>query len=140
MSRRRTRAGSNELEDPIINLTPLIDVVFVVLIMFIIIAPLLEVDQVLLANKDVGTTIPTAVQEKSPIAVRVLSDNTIKYNDQQVTPKQLSALLMQAKEEHPTRRLQLFHDKRAQFGTYQEVKNAAEGAGFEEMDVILNPR
>ena len=37
-------------EEPLINLTPLIDVVFVVLIMFIVIAPMLEVERVELAS------------------------------------------------------------------------------------------
>ena len=39
--------GSEELH---INLTPLIDVVFVLLIMFIVIAPLLELDRIQLAS------------------------------------------------------------------------------------------
>ena len=36
-------------EEPLINLTPLIDVVFVVLIAFMLIAPVLEIDKVDLA-------------------------------------------------------------------------------------------
>ena len=34
-------------EEPVVNLTPLIDVVFVILIMFILVAPLLEADRLL---------------------------------------------------------------------------------------------
>jgi biopolymer transport protein ExbD len=39
-----------ESDEPLINLTPLIDVVFVVLIIFILIAPMLEIDRVKLAT------------------------------------------------------------------------------------------
>jgi len=33
----------------------------------------------------------------------------------------------------------LIHDKQAYFGTYQEIKNAVEDAGFEGMDLLLSP-
>ena len=39
----------------------------------------------------------------------------------------------------PEARPQVFHDKKAEFGTYQAVKNAAEEAGFSHIDIILKP-
>jgi biopolymer transport protein ExbD len=127
------------LEEPTINLTPLIDVVFVILIMFMVIAPLLELDQVELASGPAGSTSVTSVQDQSPIAIYVQSDNQIRYQQQIVTPKQLTALLMAARQRHPRATPQVYHDKKALFGTYQAVKNGVEAAGFERMDVILNP-
>lgn len=126
-------------EKPEINLTPLIDVVFVILIMFIVIAPLLDVDEVELAAKgDSGEFQPT-LSEKSPITLHVLQDNSLKFNNSRVGITELPSLLLQAKQEHPGAKPQLFHDRRAAFGTYQAVKNAAESAGFHEMDVVLAP-
>lgn len=127
-------------EETHINLTPLIDVVFVVLIMFIIIAPMLELDRVQLApaaqrdNKEMAV-----VQENSPVAIHVHEDNTIWINNRVVTEKELIQILKQAKRAYPQKIPQLFHDKKAQFGTYQTVKNAVEIAGFEQLDVILQP-
>jgi len=130
---------NQNLDEPLINLTPLIDVVFVILIMFIVVAPLLEMDQVELADagSTPGSTV-LAVQESSPIAIHVHKDNTIWYNKQRVTIGNLITQLKQAKQRYPKAQLQLFHDKQAHFGTYQSLKNAAEAAGFERMDVILN--
>lgn len=139
MSRRRTIRHMDE-EEPSINLTPLIDVVFVVLIMFIIIAPMLELDRIQLAsasqklNKEMAT-----VQEESPVTIRVLEDNSIWFNGKIVVKDELLLLLKQAKKTYPGRTPQLFHDKKAQFGTYQMVKNAVELAGFEQLDIILQP-
>lgn len=48
--RKICRKKSSALEEPAVNLTPLIDVVFVILIGFIIIAPLLEIDRIDLAE------------------------------------------------------------------------------------------
>ena len=51
MSRRRKRSTTTKaIEEPIINLMPLIDVVFVVLVMFIVIAPMINIDRIELAE------------------------------------------------------------------------------------------
>ena len=127
-------------EETHINLTPLIDVVFVVLIMFIIIAPMLELDRVQLAGAAHRDSKEMAVvQENSPVAIHVHEDDSIWINNRIVSEKELIELLKQAKRAYPQRVPQLFHDKKAHFGTYQTVKNAVEIAGFEQLDVILQP-
>ncbi|MDP1880678.1 MAG: biopolymer transporter ExbD [Parachlamydiaceae bacterium] len=127
-------------EEPTINLTPLIDVVFVILIMFIVIAPLLELDRIQLAE---GPSMPLATvqsaQETSQIAIHVHKDNTIWFNHQSVNPLELKKILEEAKKNFPQANPQIYHDKEAHFGVYQSVKNAVEMAGFSQMDVILQP-
>lgn len=141
MSRARISfTGYSTFEEPTVNLTPLIDVVFVILIMFIVIAPLLELDRIELADGASGAaTESISVQETSPIAIHVKQDNTILFNVQPVTVKELVFLLKEAKIKHPHVRPQIFHDKKAHFGTYQTVKNAAEEAGYSHIDIILKP-
>jgi biopolymer transport protein ExbD len=127
-------------EEPTVNLTPLIDVVFVILIMFIVIAPLLELDRVELADGPHASLSPaSSVQESSPITVHVHQDNTIWFNNRSVAQAELVTLLKQAKVQYPQVRPQIYHDKKAHFGTYQTVKNAAEEAGFSHIDIILKP-
>jgi biopolymer transport protein ExbD len=140
MSRRLCGLSSGRTyEEPVVNLTPLIDVVFVILIAFIVIAPLLELDRVQLA--DAGSALeqkPHAV-ETSPIALYVREDNTILLNGVEVSLNTLPSLLAQAKKKYPHAQPQLFQDRKAHFGTYQAVKNAAEQAGFTQLDIILKP-
>jgi biopolymer transport protein ExbD len=127
-------------EENAINLTPLIDVVFIVLIMFIIIAPMLELDRIQLASAPQRNNNEMAVvQEDSPVAIHVHEDNSIWFQQRRVTEKELVQILIQAKRSYPQKIPQLFHDKKAQFGTYQTVKNAVETAGFEQLDIILQP-
>lgn len=134
---RRKRA---QIEEPPVNLTPLIDVVFVILIMFILVAPLLELERVELADAPrVHQEGSLSVQETSPIALHVNRDNSLLFNSQKVTIQQLPSLLKEARKKHPQAKPQLFHDRRAYFGTYQSVKNAVEEAGFAQMDIILKP-
>lgn len=141
MARRRPSSLYNqEVEEPHINLMPLIDIVFVVLVMFIIIAPILELDQIELAQAgSSGFKETTSVQENSPITILVNEHDAIFFNKKLVNPKELSQLLLQAKRTHPKNIPQLFHDKKAHFGTYQVVKNAVENAGFEQLDIVLQP-
>lgn len=133
-------SGHSPFEEPTVNLTPLIDVVFVILIMFIVIAPLLELDRVELADAPIAMlSSASSVQESSPITIHVHQDNSIWFNNQIISPKELVPLLKQAKTKYPQAHPQIFHDKKAQFGTYQSVKNAAEEAGFSHIDIILKP-
>ncbi len=137
---RLSAARSDASEENHINLTPLIDVVFVVLIMFIVIAPMLELDRVQLAsasnrdNKQIATP-----QESGPVTIHVHENNSIWLNSKIVSEKELLQLLKEAKKAYPNKIPQLYHDKKAQFGTYQTVKNAVEAAGFEQIDIILQP-
>lgn len=138
MKRLRSSPRDYSFAEAEINLTPLIDVVFVVLIIFIIIAPMLELDRVELANAAPTQQRSTAPEQNS-IAIHVKQDNTIWYGGKCVNTDQLIQLLREARKTAGSRVPQLFQDKRAAFGTYQTVKNAVEVAGYEQMDVILKP-
>ena len=140
---RRRQRGTERgalVDEPIVNLTPLIDVVFVVLILFILVAPLLEVDQVQLAHSSSTETQQlSSLQEAHPVQVTVNSDNTIRLNKRLVNGEVLQALLREEKKRYPDAVPLIVHDGRAQFGTYQVVKGAVESAGYRQMDVVLKP-
>lgn len=140
--RRQIRAEKvrDSSEEAMINLTPLIDVVFVVLIMFIVVAPILELDQIELARASThAKEISSSMSDTSPISIHVRKDNTILFNREKVNLKELRRHLVEAKKKHPKSTPLLFHDKKAFFGTYQEVKNTIEECGFKDMNVVLNP-
>ncbi|MBP7073868.1 MAG: biopolymer transporter ExbD [Rhabdochlamydiaceae bacterium] len=135
---RRSSRSSHVLPEAEINLTPLLDVVFVVLIIFIIIAPMLEIDRIELANA-APTKQSTTSPQSSSIAIHVREDNSIWFENRKVNAQELTRILEQIRHTGNQRIPQLFQDKRAAFGTYQTVKNAVEVAGYEQMDVILKP-
>ena len=136
MGRRRQLHLEESLEDSFLNLTPLIDVVLIVLISFVLIAPLIEIDRVALAVGSSGTLDASAMQ-KSPINIYVLEDNSVKLNTKIVSLTELKTELKWVKAKYPREIPQLFQDKKSAFGTYQEVKNIVESIGFTGLDVIL---
>jgi len=123
-------------EESQINLTPLIDVVFVILIMFIVVAPLLEMDKVTLATSDRHEAAATG---NGPITIHVFANNAIALNGKAISLAQLQEELKGLYHTFPHATPQLFHDCNATFGTYQTVKNAVEAAGFAEMNILLKP-
>jgi biopolymer transport protein ExbD len=136
---KKRRFFSNQpLEESLINLTPLIDVVFVVLIAFILVAPLLEVDHIDLAPASL--TSEKNISENSFISIYVRADNSIWMKKQPISLENLTLLLKEKKKLYPHQIPQLVHDKKAYFGTYQDVKLAVEQAGFDQMDVILQEK
>lgn len=140
-SRASIRSNRNaSFEEPIINLTPLIDVVFVILIMFIVIAPMLDYEGIELADTG-GQNLPSthSVSSASPITIQVGQDNLIRLNGFTIHSDVLAVQLKQLHLDHPNAVPQLFHDRRAAFGTYQKIKNAVEAAGFPSMDLVLSP-
>lgn len=126
-------------EEPLINLTPLIDVVFVVLISFMLIAPILDLDHVELAHSGPNIQKEQSSSQASPLTIHVRSDNTIWFQGQALSSKQLEEKLKTEKKRHPNQTPQVIQDYRAQFGTYQTVKNTLETCGFDQMDIVLKP-
>jgi len=124
--------------EPTINITPLIDVVFVILIAFIIVAPLLEKEQIELASAGMHHE-SISMNGSSPIQIHVRADNTLLLNGIVVPLDDLSPQLIKIRQLYPQARPQVFHDKKAHFGTYQRLKTCLEQTGFEEMDIVLAP-
>lgn len=137
---KRVTLDQDEPDDSLINLTPLIDVVFVVLIMFIIIAPLVELDRIDLAShKEEASISSPRVDSNSLVKIQVFDNNTVWINNRRVADDNLLTTLKTLNAQNPQTIPQVYHDRKAHFGTYQNVKNAVETAGFEQMDVILKP-
>lgn len=136
MRKKRPLSPDDGEGEALINLTPLIDVVFVVLITFILIAPMLEIDSI-----DLATTGGLQKQEVQPgtIAISVKADNSIWFAGTKMSLTQLEQRLKLEKKMKPGVIPQVIHDKQATFGTYQLVKNTLESAGFEQMDIVLKP-
>lgn len=126
--------------DSLINLTPLIDVVFVVLIVFILLAPLVEIDSISLAPGSRKTAENPFKTESNALHIDLLKDGSVRINKREIEKKDLRKLLIALHEAHQKGNPKLFCDKEVAFGAYQEVKNAIEDAGFETLDIVVAPQ
>jgi len=136
---RRRKLTSEVLfeDDNNVNLTPLIDVLFVILVAFIIIAPMLDVDSVELS--DGGGHLKNELHQTSDVQIVVKSNNQIMLNKKEISLANLESALKECIERSPEKKIELFHDQNASFGTYQSIKNAAESSGYKELQIVLKP-
>lgn len=128
---------TESLQEPTINLTPLIDVVFVVLIMFMIIAPILEKDRIALSEHP-SSNSNTKIDKASTICIHINANNELFLNKIVVSLPLLESGLKKLKNAYPEAIPQVYYDKKAYFELFEPVKGALEQAGFTDMDLILD--
>jgi len=116
-----------------INVTPFIDVILVLLIIFMVAAPLATVD--IAVNLPAATAEPQPRPEK-PVFLTVKSDLTLALGET-VIPRSLldSALIAAAKGEKDTR-IFLRADKSVPYGEMMEVMNLMRKAGFLKIALV----
>jgi len=140
MRKRHLAAIEEDLPDePLVNLTPLIDVVFVILISFMLIAPILDIDSVVLAPSGPASKKESSALHNASLAISIRADNSIWFQGQRVSLENLEKRLLLEKKRRPTETPQMIPDARSHFATYCQVKNILEACGFEQMDIVLRP-
>jgi biopolymer transport protein ExbD len=82
-----------------INITPLLDLAFVLLIIFMITTPLLENSMNLVIPSSGATTPPITSSQVQTISID--RTETIRFNNQMVDPETLSAQLAELKRRNP---------------------------------------
>lgn len=139
MQRRPLQNLEEEVDEPLVNLTPLIDVVFVVLISFMLIAPILDIDSIVLAPSGASSKKESPSVQNSPLAISIRADNSIWFQGQKTGLADLEKRLLLEKKRRPMEAPQVIPDARSHFETYAQVKNLLEACGFEQMDIVLRP-
>jgi biopolymer transport protein TolR len=118
-----------ERAKPDINVTPLVDVVLVLLIIFMVIIPQMQAG----ANVNVpGAENPDKKNDlkNPPITLSVTSKGTLFLEKKQVERPELLALLKEGHTRAPGSRLILKGDKEAPYGLMRSLFKEAQGVGF----------
>lgn len=125
-------------EDVSVNLTPLIDIVFVILMAFMIAVPLLRLDSIALAMS--SSDKPVLEKEQlSSIVIKVFIDKSITLNDQTVSLQELKTQLTLLYQQYPQVTPLLLQDGDIPFRYYQDIKSTVEASGFHELHIALQP-
>ena len=133
----RRRISITEDEGDPVNLTPLLDVLFLILIFFILIAPLLDFDRLQLAASSENKEELSPLKDSATIKIYVQKDNSVYLGTHPISLNDLKIVLSEMHIKSPKTIPQLYPDRDASFGTYQQIKNLVELVGFAELDVVL---
>ena len=116
-----------------INVTPFIDVVLVLLIVFMVAAPLATVD----VNVDLpGATAQPAERPDAPLYLTLQSDLTLALGNDPVTREGLAAQLQQVTGGDRDTRIFLRADKVVAYGDLMETMNELRRAGYLKIALI----
>jgi len=131
--RRSRRARRGALSE--INVTPLVDVMLVLLIIFMISAPLLTVGVPLQLPK----TEAGAMQDQTePLTVSIRADGSIFLNDKAVQFSALSPTLHDMSSSGLTRPIYVRADGRATYAVVAQVMAALSSSGFTSINLITD--
>ena len=130
------RALSDNEEESEINLTPMLDVVFIMLIFFIVTASFLK-EAGLDAQRPPSVT-PDDTKSES-ITIRITSTNKILVDGRTVDPRAVSSLITRRKAENPEAPLAVLAGKRARTELVVGVIDAAREAGFRSEPIPISP-
>ncbi len=126
--------GKDELEEVHeINVTPFIDVMLVLLIIFMVAAPLATVD---IAVELPASTAQPQPRPDKPLFLTVKPDLTLSLGDDPVARDSLGAALTQATRGDKETRVFLRGDKGVPYGEVMEVMNLLRAAGFLKIALV----
>jgi biopolymer transport protein TolR len=119
-----------------INVTPLVDVMLVLLIIFMVTAPMLQ--QGLEVNLPKTTTQPLRMSEE-PLVLSVKKDGSVYLANTQIPTDQLQEKLQAIFQGQPDKEVYLRADKDAPYGLVVKAMATAREAGARRLGVVTEP-
>ena len=133
----RTGFDKEDLQAPLseINMTPLVDVMLVLLIIFLITAPILTSTIQLNLPKDSGIS----TQEKDPITISITKNGEYFLEERDFSIKDLEEHLKEIAQENVDSQINIRADTDAQFGKVSHVLSIAQKLGLKNVGFITEP-
>jgi biopolymer transport protein TolR len=133
MGARVGRSGRRGFRD--INVTPLVDVILVLLVVFMVTAPLLTTGlKIDLPNVQAATT-PV---EDGRLLVTITAEGRVMFDDKDVTGRAYEEFTVNPKVQKE-RELYIRADKNALYGVVAEVVAAARRSGVDSLNLLVQP-
>ena len=120
-----------------INVTPMVDVMLVLLVIFILAAPLFT--RAIALELPKADAAPAATQPQT-ITLSIDAAGIIYWNDVVVTPDALPAQMAQAARQSPLPELQLRADRATRYDVIAQVMATAQANGLSRIGFVTEPQ
>ena len=122
---------------PVMNVTPLVDVVLVLLIIFMVVLPMME--------KSAQVELPSifhvdaeAKGKTDPFTLSLTQEGALYFEQEPLEDARLAARLREANQREPSRRLVLRADRSARYGEVRKIFKACQEIGFPGVSLRVN--
>src|SRR5207237_1128093 len=123
-----------------INVTPMVDVMLVLLIIFMVVTPMLQHGMnVSMAQTTNPRDMPDADKEDA-ILIAVMSDGKVFLGTDQVAPDQLSQKVRDKLANKTDKRVYIKSDARARYGVVVDVVDNVRSAGVDQVGLLTEQR
>jgi biopolymer transport protein ExbD len=119
-----------------INVTPFVDVMLVLLIIFMVAAPLASVN----VKVELPPSQATPAKVKAPVYVSLQVGNKLYIGDVQVKYSEFPERLVQAAGKDYNRRIYIRADKSVQYKEVMRVMNMIQDAGFYQIALVAEDK
>ena len=119
-----------------INVTPFVDVMLVLLIIFMVTAPLLTVGVQVDLPESAADSLP---DDQEPLTVSINSKGEIFIQEHQVKYKKIVPKILAIAKNRTDTRIYVRGDKTINYGRVLEVMGTLSGAGFSKVALISEP-
>ena len=133
-SRRGARRGRRLMGE--INVTPFVDVTLVLLIIFMVAAPLLTVGVPVDLPKTEAKSLPS---DQEPISITILNNGQIFLQSDPVAFSDVLARLNAVTQNDVERRVFIRGDSTSQYGLVMQVMAKINSAGYRNLGLVTDP-
>jgi biopolymer transport protein TolR len=116
-----------------INVTPLVDVMLVLLVIFMVTAPIIQQGIELNLPKVRNQALPG---EEQQFVVSITRDKDVYLNDRRLSPEELTQKLAAISAERPDRQVFVRADEDVPYGEVIKVMAAIKAAGIENVGMV----
>lgn len=131
--RRFSKRGSNRLMSEI-NVTPFVDVMLVLLIIFMVAAPLLTVGVEIELPKTSAKALPT--EKEAPLTLSLTKDKELYLQDTKIEFSELIPKLKQIAEQRNENRIFIRADGANNYSTIMEIMGALNSSNFSNISLV----
>ena len=128
----RRRRGRGEQEASEVNLTPMLDVVFIMLIFFIVTASFVKEAGIDVSRPPAATA---ERKERGNILIAITANNQVWIDRRQVDPRSLRANIERMHAENPQGSVVIQADEKSENGLLVRVMDAARLAGINNVSL-----
>lgn len=130
---RRTAATSPMAE---INVTPFVDVMLVLLVIFMVAAPMLTVGVPMQLPDTAANAVPT--EQEEPLTLSIPADGPMVLMTAEIPDDELITRLAAIAEARESRRIYLRADSSLAYGRIMEVMGALNAAGYNDIVLVTD--